>query len=84
MASTDFHVFDLQFNDDWTGQPGVWVWIHLNPNYLTSKAAIEVSTVLMMKVSRALLDANLNLFPYVGFREDKALPKPPLQPREDR
>ena len=73
LASFGFYGFDVEFDADWTGAPSVFVWIRINPNHPTSAAAIEALTAVHMKVSRALLEANLGKFPYVGFREDRSV-----------
>jgi hypothetical protein len=62
--------FELQFGDDATGDPALWVHFILEPDYPTSPAEIRALTDLRLRVSEAILkDGGTNRIPYTDFRE---------------
>ncbi len=68
-APEGFGSFELQFGEDWTGDPAVWVRFAIDPDYPTDKKSIEKLTRLELRVISALLRAQIDHYPYVRFQE---------------
>src|SRR5258708_6870971 len=68
-----FRTFELEFGEDSTGDPAVWVWFSIDADYPTDADSIHTLTRLRQRVSSALLRAQTRRIPYVRFREKSAV-----------
>lgn len=68
----DVSSFDLRFSKDSTGEPAVWVNFHICEDYKPSAKKIEGFVALKKEVSRKILDAGVDFWPYVRLVTDKA------------
>jgi hypothetical protein len=67
-----FRTFDLEFGEDATGDPAVWIWLAIDPKYPTEKENIQALSRVRRRVKSALLRARIGRIPYVRFREKSA------------
>lgn len=63
--------FDLNFSEDSTGMPAVWVNLHISEDYKPSANKINKFVALKKEVSRKILDTNVETWPYVRLVTDK-------------
>jgi len=63
--------FDLNFAEDSTGAPAVWVNFHIPEDYKPSAAKIDKFVAFKKEVSRKILDADVQTWPYVRLVTDK-------------
>jgi hypothetical protein len=68
-APEGFRLFELKFGEDQTGDPAVWIWFNIDPDYPTTKEGIGTLTRVRRRVRSAILDAGISRIPYVRFRE---------------
>jgi hypothetical protein len=64
-----FPLFELNFGDDSTGSPAVWISFFLDHEYPTTKESIEVLTRLGQRVKSSLFQHDISRVPYIRFRE---------------
>jgi hypothetical protein len=68
-----FGTFKLQFGEDSTGDPAVWIWFEIDPKYSIADDSIKTLTRLRRLVRSALLAAGIHRIPYVRFKESSAV-----------
>ena len=68
-APEGFRSFELRFGEDSTGDPAVWIWFAIDPQYPTAKESIQTLSRLQRRMKSALLRAQVDRIPYVRFRE---------------
>ena len=64
-----FRSFELNFGEDSTGSPAVWIYFILDPAYPTTPREIKLLTRLGRAVKSRLFQNQINRVPYVRFRE---------------
>jgi hypothetical protein len=64
-----FRLFELNFGDDSTGTPAVWISFLLDHEYPTTKDSIHALTRLGQRVKSNLFEHNISRVPYIRFRE---------------
>ena len=66
-APTEFDRFKLDFGEDSTGTPAVWVRFIVEDNPQPSEEQVQAATALSHTVTRELLDQGYRWWPYVRF-----------------
>ena len=64
-----FPLFELDFGEDSTGTPAVWISFLLDYEYPTTKDSIGALTRLGQRVKSNLFEHDINRVPYIRFRE---------------
>lgn len=67
-----FRFFELNFGEDSSGAPAVWISFILEPTYPTTRSGIATLTRLGRTVKSALFEHQIKRVPYVRFRERQA------------
>jgi hypothetical protein len=67
-----FGAFELNFGEDSTGAPAVWISFFRDPTYPTAAQDIKRLTGLGRKVKSKLFKSHINRVPYVRFRQGSA------------
>jgi hypothetical protein len=60
--------YELEFGEDSTGDPAVWIWLAIDDDVRPSAEKIQELGEFRRDVQSAILDAHLSRWPYVGFR----------------
>ena len=61
---------DVEFGEDSTGDPAVWIWLRVAPNFQPSKPEqMQVLSRYARSVRDGLLERRIQRWPYVRFRE---------------
>lgn len=60
--------YKLEFGEDSTGDPAVWIWLAIDDDVRPSAEKIHALGEFRRDVQSAILDAHLSRWPYVGFR----------------
>jgi len=60
--------WNAELGEDSGGEPAVWVWFHFKDEDGISQDKIHELTDFVQSVRSELLDANIDRWPYVGFR----------------
>src|SRR5437667_7226806 len=64
-----FPLFELDFGEDSTGTPAVWISFLLDHEYPTTKSSIQALTQLGQRVKSSLFQHDIGRVPYIRFRE---------------
>ena len=64
-----FSLFELDFGEDSTGTPAVWISFLLDHEYPTTKDSIQALTRLGQRVKSNLFEHDISRVPYIRFRE---------------
>ena len=67
--SEGFPLFQLNFDEDSTGTPAVWISFFLDDAYPTNKKSIQTLTRLGQRVKSSLFEHHISRVPYIRFRE---------------
>ena len=60
--------FELEFGEDSTGDPAVWVWLMIDDDVSPSAEKIRELGYFSRDLQSAIIDAGLSRWPYVRFR----------------
>lgn len=69
-APAGYDRFQLEFGEDATGDPAVWVWFIVEDDPMPSKEQVALASALAENVRNVLIDSGHDWWPYVGFRAD--------------
>ncbi len=65
--------FDIEYGEDPTGDPGVWIWFHHEDEPTVSRIRIRELSEFMQSVQTDILRRmGAQPFPYVGLRSQRA------------
>ena len=68
-----FETFEIEFGEDSTGDPAVWIWFTISENFPTSKQGIGRLGELARAVKQKILASRINRLAYVRFRSESGL-----------
>lgn len=60
--------FALEFGEDSTGDPAVWIWFEVDDDLRPSSRKLEELSELARSVTADILKKDFGRWPYVGFR----------------
>jgi hypothetical protein len=63
--------FDFNFSEDSTGEPAVWINLHVKEDYDPSTAKIDRFVAIKKEIARKILDAQMQSWPYVRLVTEK-------------
>lgn len=55
-------------DNDWSGDPGVWIWVILRDDVAGSPQIVEQTQPVRSAIVQALRDAGISRWPYLRFR----------------
>lgn len=60
--------FELEFEEDWSGEPAVWVWLLLDEDVGYSAPEMPGLSEFARRLQARLLEWQIRRWPYVSFR----------------